>query len=85
MKILISKYHKLSKKNIEEILLNFNSIGQSFFAGKKHRRNHIKVVEKEGMKFNIKSFKQPNYINRYMSMFFLENLKLSVRLNLQKN
>lgn len=73
MKIFISKYHKLSKKNIEEILLNFNSIGQSFFAGKKHRRNHIKVVEKEGMKFNIKSFKQPNYINRYVYVLFRES------------
>jgi len=73
MKIFISKYHKLSKKNIEEILLNFNSIGQSFFAGKKHRRNHIKVVEKEGRKFNIKSFKQPNYINRYVYVLFRES------------
>src|SRR6056297_308255 len=73
MKIFISKYHKLSKKNIEEILLNFNSIGQSFFAGKKHRRNHIKVVEKEGRKFNIKSFKQPNFINRYVYVLFRES------------
>lgn len=73
MKIFISKYHKLSKKSIEEILLNFNSIGRSFFAGKKYRRNHIKVVEKEGMKFNIKSFKQPNYINRYVYVLFRES------------
>jgi len=73
MKIFISKYHKLSKKKIEEILLNFNSIGQSFFAGKKNRRNHIKIVEKEGRKFNIKSFKQPNYINRYVYVLFRES------------
>ncbi|WP_026933935.1 lipopolysaccharide kinase InaA family protein [Christiangramia echinicola] len=73
MKIYISKYHKISKKNIEEILLNFNSLGQSFFAGRKHRRNHIKVVEQKGRKFNIKSFKQPNFINRYVYVFFRQS------------
>jgi RIO-like serine/threonine protein kinase len=70
MNIFISKYHKLSKKGIEEILLNFNAVGQSFFTGKKRRRNHIKVVEKDGGKFNIKSFKKPNYLNRYVYVTF---------------
>lgn len=70
MKIFISKYHKLSKKSIEEILLNFNAVGQSFFTGKTHRRNHIKVVEKDGERVNVKSFKQPNYINRYVYVMF---------------
>lgn len=70
MEIFISKYHKLSKKSIEEILLNFNAVGQSFFTGNMRRRNHIKVVEKDGKKFNIKSFKQPNYINRYVYVLF---------------
>ena len=73
MNIFISKYHKLSKKNIEEILLNFNAMGQSFFREKKHRRNHIKVIEKDGRKFNIKSFKQPNLINRYIYVLFRES------------
>jgi hypothetical protein len=70
MKIFISKHHKLSKKSIEEILLNFNTVGQSLFADDKGRRNHIKLVEKDGKKFNIKSFKQPNYINRYVYVLF---------------
>jgi len=70
MKIFISKYHKLSKKSIEEFLLNFNAVGHSFFPEKKRRRNHIKVVEKDGRKFNIKSFKQPNFINRYVYVLF---------------
>lgn len=73
MKIFISKHHELSRRNIEEILLNFNSIGQSFFAGKKHRRNHLKVVEREGVKLNIKSFKLPNLINRYVYAFIRES------------
>ncbi|WP_373056788.1 lipopolysaccharide kinase InaA family protein [Zunongwangia sp. H14] len=73
MKIFTSKYHELPKEDIEEILLNFNSVGQSFFAGKKHRRNHIKVVEKDGKNFNIKSFKRPNFINRYVYVYFRES------------
>ncbi len=70
MKIFISKYQKLPKKSIEEFLLNFNEIGQSLLADEKGRRNLIKVVEKEGNKFNIKSFKQPNYINRFVYVLF---------------
>jgi len=70
MKIYLSKHHKISKKSIEEILLNFNNEGQSFFTGGKRRRNDIRVVEKDGRKFNIKSFKQPNYINRYVYVYF---------------
>lgn len=70
MKIFISKYHKLSKKSIEEFLLNFNAVGQQLFADDKGRRNRIKVVEKDGEKFNIKSFKQPNYLNRYVYVLF---------------
>ena len=68
MKIFISKYNKISKKSIEEILLNFNTVGQSFFKDDKGRRNSIKVVEKDGKKLNVKSFKRPNYINRYVYM-----------------
>lgn len=70
MKIFFSKYNKLSKKSIEEFLLNFNTVGQSLFADDKGRRNHIKVVEKDAKKFNIKSFKKPNYINRYVYVLF---------------
>ena len=70
MKLYISKYHKLSKKSIDEILMNFNAVGQSLFADDKGRRNRIKVVEKDGKKFNIKSFKKPNYINRYVYVMF---------------
>jgi hypothetical protein len=70
MKIFISKYHKLSKKSIEEFLLNFNAVGKQLFSEDKGRRNEIKVVEKDGQKFNIKSFKQPNYFNRYVYVLF---------------
>jgi len=70
MKIFISKYHKLSKKDIKEILLNFSAIGTSFFKDDEKHRNEIKIVKKEGKKFNIKSFKQPNYINRYVYVLF---------------
>lgn len=70
MKLFISKYHTLSKKKIEEILLNFDAVGQSLFADDKGRRNLIKIVEKDGKRFNIKSFKQPNYINRYVYVLF---------------
>ena len=70
MKIFISKYHLISKKSIEEILQNFNTVGQLLFADDKGRRNRIKVIEKDGKKFNIKAFKRPNYINRYVYVFF---------------
>ena len=70
MKIYLSNYHKISKKSIEEILLNFNTVGQSFFTGGKQQRNDIKVVEKYGRKLNIKSFKQPNFINKYVYVYF---------------
>jgi RIO-like serine/threonine protein kinase len=70
MKIYISKYHKLSKNKIEEILLNFNAVGRSFFGDKKKRRNHIKVVEQKGRTVNVKSFKQPNLLDRYVYVLF---------------
>lgn len=70
MKIYISKYHKLSKNKIEEILLNFNAVGRSFLGDKKKRRNHIKVVEQKGRTVNVKSFKQPNLLNRYVCVLF---------------
>ncbi|SHF86149.1 Lipopolysaccharide kinase (Kdo/WaaP) family protein [Salegentibacter echinorum] len=70
MNIYISKYHKLPKKSIEEILLNFNAVGHSFIEDKTKRRNHVKVVEKEGRRVNVKSFQQPNWLNRYVYALF---------------
>ncbi|WP_037320143.1 lipopolysaccharide kinase InaA family protein [Salegentibacter sp. Hel_I_6] len=63
MKIYISPHYKISKENIENLLSNFKENGQLLFEGS---RNEIKVVECEDRDLNIKAFKPPNFVNRYM-------------------
>lgn len=52
---------------VENYINNFNSIGNIFSGG----RNTIRIVtNKEGKKLNIKSFKKPNFINRFVYCYF---------------
>ncbi|WP_029035037.1 lipopolysaccharide kinase InaA family protein [Salinimicrobium terrae] len=66
MKIQTSKYYKFTKDKIENILLDFKGKGEVFFQGP---RNEIRTIELEGKLLNIKSFKKPNYFNRYVYVF----------------
>jgi len=60
MRVLINpKYNKLSKF-LNELPDKFEEIGTSIYKG----RNEIKVVDIEGLKINIKSFKVPHLINK---------------------
>jgi len=60
MRVLINpKYNKLSCF-LNELPDKFEEIGTSIYKG----RNEIKVVDIEGLKINIKSFKVPHFINK---------------------
>lgn len=60
MRVLINpKYNKLSNF-LNELPDKFEEIGTSIYKG----RNEIKVVDIEGLKINIKSFKVPHLINK---------------------
>lgn len=55
------------KKALLELINSFDSIGQVFGNGD---RNVIKTVEFNGLILNIKSFKEPNFINQIAYQYF---------------
>ncbi|MFD0933075.1 lipopolysaccharide kinase InaA family protein [Psychroflexus salinarum] len=55
------------KKELSDIIKNFDSNGQIFGSGD---RNVIKTIEFEGITLNIKSFKEPNFINQIAYQYF---------------
>lgn len=55
------------KKELLDIIKNFDSNGQIFGNGD---RNVIKTVEFEGVTLNIKSFKEPNFVNQVAYQLF---------------
>lgn len=55
------------KKELSDIIKNFDSNGQIFGNGD---RNVIKTIEFEGITLNIKSFKEPNFINQIAYQYF---------------
>ncbi|MBZ9628411.1 Kdo domain containing protein [Psychroflexus sp. CAK57W] len=55
------------KEALLELINSFDSIGTVFGDGD---RNLIKTVELEGLHLNIKSFKEPNYINQIVYQYF---------------
>ncbi|MFO7745524.1 MAG: Kdo domain containing protein, partial [Psychroflexus sp.] len=55
------------KKELSDIIKNFDSNGQIFGNGD---RNVIKTVEFEGVTLNIKSFKEPNFVNQIAYQYF---------------
>ena len=66
MEITTSTYYKFNKDEIKDILSDFHRKGESFFQGP---RNEIRVVDIGGQHLNIKSFKKPNKLNRYVYVF----------------
>ncbi len=66
MKIETSSYFNFTKAEIKELLSGFKNKGESFFQGP---RNEIRVIEFKGKLLNIKSFKKPNQLNRYIYVF----------------
>lgn len=66
MKIETSGYFNFTKSEIEELILGFKSRGKSFFQGP---RNEIRTIEARGKLLNVKSFKKPNRLNRYVYVF----------------
>ena len=67
MNIEISNYFKFTRNEIKSILLDFRSKGKSFFQGP---RNEIRTIEFKGKVLNIKSFKKPNQLNKFVYVFF---------------
>lgn len=61
-----SSYNQ-SKNDLLDIVKNFDSVGRTFGNGD---RNVIKTIEFEGVTLNIKSFKQPNFINQIAYQYF---------------
>lgn len=57
--VLNPKYQQL-ESFIEELPLLFDASGEVIYSG----RNTIKILETEGYKINVKSFKKPIFINR---------------------
>lgn len=64
---LINIYNMLTKKKIETLIQNFDTLGRIFIAG---NRNTIKLFELEGITLSIKSFKKPNLINKIAYRYF---------------
>jgi len=55
------------KDDIGFLFKNFNSTGEIFIKGK---RNTIKLFKLEDKTINIKSFKEPNFINKIVYQYF---------------
>jgi len=60
MRIDISPKYKHLKNFLESLPENFDELGTSIYKG----RNEIKIIETEGLKLNVKSFKIPHFINK---------------------
>lgn len=60
MKTVFSENHFSNKKEISQLIHNFNSEGDTISRG----RNIIKTYKIKGQKINIKAFKKPNFINK---------------------
>jgi tRNA A-37 threonylcarbamoyl transferase component Bud32 len=67
MNLVIHPTFQKLKTNIELLFKNFNSSGEIFIKGK---RNSIKLFPLEGKTINIKSFKEPNFINKIVYRYF---------------
>ena len=67
MKIIIAEEYIPLKKEIHNIIENFELLGRAFNEG---QRNSIRIFELEGKQINIKSFKIPNAVNKIAYKFF---------------
>jgi len=66
-KVIIHKNSSLKTKAVKEALNRFNNEGELIGTG---YRNVIKILEIDGVKYNIKAFKVPNVINKIVYRFF---------------
>ncbi|RXQ94469.1 hypothetical protein EO244_09305 [Ancylomarina salipaludis] len=66
MRIDISPKYKHLKNFLERLPENFDKLGTSIYKG----RNEIKIIETEGLKLNVKSFKIPHLINKIAYTYF---------------
>lgn len=66
MKTIIDQAYISTKNPIENILQNFDSSGELLVKG---RRNTIKIFEVEQMLLNVKAFRKPNFINKFIYRF----------------
>tara|TARA_R110002020_G_scaffold154714_2_gene334959 strand:+ start:119381 stop:120136 length:756 start_codon:yes stop_codon:yes gene_type:complete len=67
MKIVCSPAHKNNVFKIEQLLKNFEAEGEMLADG---GRNQIRIVDLDGNKVAIKSFKIPNTVNKIAYRFF---------------
>jgi len=68
MKAVFSDSYKNQQSKVEELISNFsNNQGKLFGNGD---RNTIKIFQLDHKQINIKSFKEPNFINRIAYKFF---------------
>ena len=67
MKIVCSPAHKNNLFKIEQLLKNFEAEGEMLADG---GRNQIRIVDLDGVKVAIKSFKIPNTVNKIAYRFF---------------
>ena len=66
MKVVVNPKYAHLRSWIEAIPLSFETEGSVIYKG----RNVIKVMSSEGIEFNIKKYKRPHLINRFVYTFF---------------
>lgn len=67
MKIVFSEKYQFYKEEILNFINHFSEAGKPISEG---QRNSIKIFDLEGEKINIKSFKIPNAVNKFVYRFF---------------
>jgi len=67
MKFIFTSSFEKYQNTFEKIVLNFKNEGTLIGSDK---RNAIKYFEVDGMKINVKSFKQPNFFNKIIYSYF---------------
>ncbi|NEV94016.1 Kdo domain containing protein [Psychroflexus sp. YR1-1] len=63
----VSKHFQNHLQSLSELIHSFDTVGTEFGNGD---RNRIKTVDFEGLTLNIKSFKEPNFINQIAYQYF---------------
>jgi len=66
MKIVINPKYEFLRAFIKNLPTDFDKLGEIIYDG----RNVIKVISVDGLNINVKWFKEPNFINRFVYGFF---------------
>ncbi len=67
MNSTIDKKFKNSKSFFDNIIFNFNQVGEAYG---NQNRNSLKLFNYNDIKVNVKSFKVPNFVNQIVYRFF---------------